>query len=120
MIVSPVTSQVKYIVNSDTLICYTKQENRNIAILFAKGDKYKNLHSIDSLILKEQNTLIDDYKLKVSLNDIKIGYLTDENRTLYNKVGKLSNENKSLNSAKLFWQGGTVLMTLLFVVAIIK
>ena len=39
------TSQVKYIVNKDTCVCYTLEENRKIALEFINEDKYKELYT---------------------------------------------------------------------------
>lgn len=42
MTASQATSQVKYILNKDTFVCYTQQENRDIAVIMLKGERDKS------------------------------------------------------------------------------
>lgn len=37
-------SQQRYIIDSDTLVSYTLEENRSIALVFLEGDEYKEFY----------------------------------------------------------------------------
>lgn len=85
MIALPVLSQKKYIINNDTLICYTIKENRAIAILLLKGDKASANNISDSLIIKtlEKDKIILSnklviYKEQLDLNTAQIKQLNSE------------------------------------------
>jgi hypothetical protein len=97
MIVLPIISQVKYIINNDSLVCYTNIENRSIALLFIKGEK-------DSSLLKECNQYTNNLKLSfISLNN-EFNHLdtitkkcindnTNLNKELIKQDSKLKNKN---------------------------
>ena len=65
MIVLPVISQKKYIINKDTLICYNYNENRKLAILLVEGDKNKELVKQDTILIKQYKDLSVTYQNQI-------------------------------------------------------
>jgi CRISPR/Cas system-associated endonuclease Cas3-HD len=105
MTVFPLISQEKLKIGNDTVVCYTLEENRHIALLILEADKYRDLYdnctnlnlikdSImkeDKVVIKELNGLVD--KQQSLLNDINVNYkdLIVKNQKLDKKYKKTRN-----------------------------
>jgi len=112
MIVSPVISQTNYVIGSDTIVGYTKKENRTIAIIFQDRNKLEELNFDNELIINTYK--INEIKFK---NNEKAYLNKDSINTV--KTNQLNNqlfkETKSKNTWKLIGTGG-IATTLLFVI----
>ena len=123
MIASQVISQKKYIVNNDTCVCYNKYENRKIAIIFERGEMYKELYYADSIIIKnikliqiEQEKQLYDYNLQViKLKDINT-YLKEKNNSLQIDNNKLTVKNKNLTTVSTILGGTSILSIILIII----
>lgn len=117
MIVSPITSQKNYVIGNDTVVGYTKQDNRKIAIIFQDRNKLEELNFDNNQLLFEyQNT-----KLKLEDNIKQFSIKDSINNTIINKLNtKLIKETKSKNTWKTIGQGGLVVSTILIIVTILK
>lgn len=121
MIVSQVSSENKSI-PTDTLVYYTRTENRKIAVLLEERNYYKETHGKDSAIISEIKYIIVEkdkqlYNTSVKLTDLEALY-----KSLAIDFNKLSNENKSLNRANqklTIWGISTTASTILLLVLII-
>lgn len=89
MIPLSVLSQQKYIINSDTVVVFTMNETRKVAIELLKGDQYKQLYDIQSNVILEKDSLLNNYKFHNS----RLETLLDESNTY---CGTLTNENTNL------------------------
>lgn len=111
------TSQVKYIINSDTIIGYSLIENRNIATIFLEGERDKALlYNCDSTVnvLLEKNVLLNS---KIEVQDKTINTLKEH----YDNVTVLAKEaDKANKKNKLQLLIGKILITLLTIGLIIK
>lgn len=116
-----VSSENKFI-PSDTLVYYTRSENRKIATLLEERNYYKEVYHKDSIILSEIKYIVIEkdkqlYNTSVKLTDLEALY-----KSLAIDFNKLSNENKSLNrtNQKLtIWGLSTTASTILLLVLII-
>ena len=111
MIALPVLSQKRYIVNKDTLVCYTNSENRAIAILLLKGDKaaYNNIQ--DSIIIR---TLESDKVLltnKVLILNERIELNTAQIRQLNSDLIKVSDKQKYSHRWAVIWRNTTITLS---------
>ena len=121
MIASQVSSENKSI-PTDTLVYYTRTENRKIATLLEERNYYKEVYHKDSAIISEIKYIIIEkdkqlYNISVKLTDLEALY-----KSLTRDFNKLSNENKSLNRANqklTIWGISTTTSTILLLVLII-
>lgn len=117
MIVSPVISQRNYVIGNDTIVGYTKQDNRIIAIIFQDRNKLEELNFDNNQLIFE----LEDSKLKLQDNIKQFGIKDSTNNSIINKLNtKLTKETKSKNTWKTISQGGIVISTILFIVTILK
>jgi len=100
--VLPSISQKKYIINKDTLVCYTFNENRKLSILLLEGDKNKELVRQDSVLInmhKELNvtyqTQIGNYKNQNSIYKFKNDSLNTKIANDKIDADKLASKNKT-------------------------
>ena len=121
MTVSQVSSENKSI-PTDTLVYYTRTENRKIAVLLEERNYYKDVHYKDSAIISEIKYIVIEkdkqlYNTYVKLTDLEALY-----KSLAIDFNKLSNENKSLNRANkklTIWGLSTTASTILLLVFIV-
>ena len=100
MIVFPTISQKKFIIGNDTLVGYTKKENRTLAVILQEREMYYTLHSQDTSIISKQDNVIvlkDSQLRDYNKQTIKYELICD---TLLQKTTKLSKENISLYNQK--------------------
>ena len=117
MIVSPVISQKNYVIGNDTIVGYTKHENRIIAIIFQDRNKLEELNFDNNQLLFEYQTT----KLKLEDNMKQFSIKDSINNININKLNiKLTKETKSKNTWKTIGQGGLVVSTILFIVTLLK
>jgi len=117
MIASPAISQKNYIIGSDTIVGYTKKENRKIAIIFQDRNKLEELNfDNEELIFHLQNS-----NLKLQDN-IKQYLIADSiNNSRINKINvQLDKEIKSKNNWKTIGTTSTVVAVLFIIVSLIK
>lgn len=122
MIVSQGISQINYKVGNDTLVGYTKEENRKIATIFIEGERDKELLTNCNEIVTEYSNKEILYKSEiVELKQQKAYLQVDCNRYL-SEVTRLSDLQKKTYDSKQNWKkatfisSGTALSLLLIIV----
>jgi len=112
MIVSPILSQKNYLIGNDTIVGYTKKQNRTIAIIFQDKNKLEELNFDNELI-------IDTYKInEIKFNDNMKAFAKNDSISNAKNIqlnNQLSKEIKSKDTWKLIGTGG-IATTLLFVI----
>ena len=115
-------SQTNYIINNDTIVGYSKSDNRKIAIIFREGErdssKLKNCEDLNLELINNNRIL---KKVNEKLNS-KISYLLVDNTTLNKGVIQLSDKWNKANSAKRIWSKvalGSITLNILLVLIII-
>jgi hypothetical protein len=95
MIVLCTSSQTRYIIKNDSLVCYSYQENRDIALLLIKGEK-------DSCLLNNCNVFTDKLKndfVKLNKDLTRCDSITssciEDNRKLFNANQKYKSKFKT-------------------------
>lgn len=113
-------SQQKYIINSDTVVVFTMNETRKVAIELLKGDQYKQLYDIQSSVILEKDSLLNNYKfhnnrLETLLDESNTycGTLTDENTNLQTDL------DESIQTTKKLFQVSSVSILLNIILLII-
>lgn len=108
MIALPAISQRNYIINNDTIVGYTKSENRKIAIIFVQGDSCKETSVVDKEIIYRLNDDINSYKLVSNALMQKLTISEGKVATLNTKLDEsIQSENKSHRWAA-FWRTTTL------------
>lgn len=122
MIASQGISQTNYKIGNDTLVGYTKEENRKIATIFIEGEKDKELLTNCNEIVTEYSNKEILYKSEiVELKQQKAYLQVDCNRYL-SEVTRLSDLQKKTYDSKQNWKkatfisSGTALSLLLIIV----
>lgn len=96
-------SQQKFIIKGDTLIGYTFNENRQIAIIFKEGEYYKQVNTVDDAMLKSKDHIIDTYSTQLTisknLNDSQYKRLQE----LLIVADKNVNSQNKLRKSRNFW-----------------
>ena len=100
MIVSQGTSQTNYKIGNDTVVGYSKEDNRKIATIFIEGER-------DKALLTNCNEVVTEYQSKEILYKYEIvelkqqtAYLKVDATTYLNEVTRLSDlQKKALESA---------------------
>ena len=115
-------SQTNYIINNDTIVGYSKSDNRKIAIIFREGErdssKLKNCEDLNLELINNNGIL---KKVNEKLNS-EISYLLVDNTTLNKGVIQLSDKWSKANSAKRIWSKvalGSITLNILLVLIII-
>lgn len=117
MIVSPSLSQKNYIIGNDTIVGYTKKENRAIAIIFQDRNKLKEINF-------DNENIIDLYKVnQFKLKDNIKQYITKDSLnviTINNINDKLIKESKDKETWKLIGTGGIITTTIFLIITLLK
>lgn len=115
-----VLSQQKYIIKSDTVVVFTMGETRKVAIELLKGDQYKQLYDIQSSVILEKDSLLNNYKFHNSRLEILLDEyntycetLTDENTNLQIDL------DESIKTTNTLFQVGGVSILLNIILLII-
>lgn len=111
MIVSQSTSQTNYKVGNDTLVGYTKEQNRKIATIFIEGERDKELlincnEAIEVYKSKEVN-----YKTEIVALKQQTAYLKVDCATYLNEVTRLSDLQKKTYDSKQNWKRATFIIS---------
>jgi len=105
-------SQVKFIISSDTLVGYTFNENRQIALIFKEGEYYKELNSINNGLIKSKDTVIDAYKMQLATSNSLNSDQQKRLQELLTLADKNVNANSKLRKLRNFWLTTTGTLTL--------
>ena len=65
-------SQQKYIIKGDTIVGYTLDENRSIALLFMKGEMYEELYFTQNEILAKKDSIINTQYYHIKFQDFRV------------------------------------------------
>lgn len=90
------TSQVKYIINNDTYVCYTLDENRRIALEFINGDRSKELYDNCSETNRILTKTIVVLKAREDSSATVIDHLEKSYLNCYTTVDKVEANNHRL------------------------
>lgn len=85
-------SQQKYIIKGDTIVGYTLDENRSIALLFMKGEMYEELYFTQNEILVKKDSIINTQYYHIKFQDSVIVVTTNT----IDKLEKINNDNKAI------------------------
>jgi len=105
-------SQVKFIISNDTLVGYTFNENRQIALVFKEGEYYKELSSINDGLVKSKDNIIDTYKLQLGVSNDLTNSQQKRLQELLSLADKNVNANNKLRKSRNFWLTITGTLTL--------
>ena len=117
MIVSPAISQKNYIIGNDTVVGYTKKENRIIAIIFQDRNKLEELNFDNELIIDTYK--VNQFKLE---DNIKQFGIKDSTRQAENKIlnDKLNKTVTSKNTWKVIGTGSLISTIVLVIINVLK
>lgn len=122
MIVFQSISQTNYVINNDTIVGYSKEDNRKIAIIFREGEKDSiNLINCETI----NSELITNNKILKNVNKelkSKMAYLEVDNATLNKGVIELSDKWNKSGRAKQTWSKiaiGSITLNVLLILLII-
>lgn len=82
----------KYIIKGDTIVGYTLDENRSIALLFMKGEMYEELYFTQNEILAKKDSIINTQYYHIKFQDSVIVVTTNT----IDKLEKINNDNKAI------------------------
>ena len=122
MIASQGISQINYKVGNDTLVGYTKEENRKIATIFIEGERDKVLLNNCNEVIEVYKSKEIDYKTEIVALKQQTAYLKVDCKTYLNEVTRLSDLQKKTYDSKQNWKkatfisSGTALSLLLIIV----
>ena len=94
------------------MICYTKEENRVIAVLIKEGELANEINVVNDSIISSLNITLSDYKKLTDLMSSKISALELRNKVLlYNEQTALI-ENDKLTSSLKSWKLSTFISSI--------
>lgn len=96
-------SQVKFVISNDTLVGYTFNENRQIALIFKEGEYYKERSDANELILKSKDTIIDIYKSQLIISKDLNSDQQKRLQELLTLADKNINSQNRLRKSRNFW-----------------
>ena len=106
-IVSTSTSQTNYVINNDTVVGYTKTENRKIAVIFKEGEECAELLANDRQtieLLRNQNS---QYDMTINLHRIMESNYEADIAKLNNDINLINSKYKKLDNNNKFWRTTT-------------
>lgn len=122
MIASQGISQTNYKIGSDTIVGYTKEENRKIATIFIEGERDKELLNNCNEVIEVYKSKEIDYKTEIVALKQQTAYLKVDCKTYLNEVTRLSDLQRKTYDSKQNWKkatfisSGTALSLLLIIV----
>lgn len=111
MTVSQSISQTNYKIGNDTIVGYTKQENRKIATIFVEGERDKELLTNCNEIVTEYKTKELIYKQEIVELKQQTAYLKVDCTTYKNEVVRISDLQKKTYDSKQNWKKATFIMS---------
>lgn len=116
-------SQVKYIINNDTIVGYNKFENRRLAVLLEERNMYKELYKNDSAIVEYQRLIIIEHiKQLQNTNNQIINLEMATNKLIINNRGLIIENDRLNKSNKVFKTitiSSTTISTILLILLIL-
>ena len=124
MIPSQGISQQKFIISGDTIIGYTPNENRKIALLFLDGEHYEKLYFNSNEIISYKDSIIETLYGTIEFKDniIKIynttlDKLNDEN--INNQEALQQEKIKRKRNAKIATTSGALNIVLIIILCLL-
>ena len=111
MTVSQGISQTNYKIGNDTIVGYTKQENRKIATIFVEGERDKELLNNCNEAIEVYKSKEIDYKTEIVALKQQTAYLKVDCKTYLNEVIRLSDLQKKTYDSKQNWKKATFIMS---------
>ena len=111
MTVSQGISQTNYKIGNDTIVGYTKQENRKIATIFVEGERDKELLTNCNELVTEYSNKEIVYKQEIVELKQQTAYLKVDCKTYLNEVIRLSDLQKKTYDSKQNWKKATFIMS---------
>lgn len=97
MIPSSVISQRKYKINGDTIVAFTPNETRKLAIKLLQGEKYEKLYLSNEELIKYKDSIISFQSYNIAIRDSFLVISNNHNSLL---TEELNNLNDSYNREK--------------------
>ena len=107
MIVSQGISQINYKVGNDTLVGYTKEQNRKIATIFVEGERDRELLTNCNEAIEVYQSKEVSYKYEIIELKQQTAYLKVDVTTYLNEVTRLSDLQKKTYDSKQSWKKAT-------------
>jgi Cu2+-containing amine oxidase len=117
-----VISQTNLKINNDTLTCYTKEENRKIALIMIEGERDKELLNttnqaidIKDSIISLQNNRIITLDTIISKQSVILNDINDNYKLIVKENDKLIKTNKKTKNTLLVSGGINILLFLILI-----
>ena len=107
MIVSQGTSQTNYKIGNDTIVGYSKEDNRKIATIFIEGERDKELLTNCNEAIEVYESKEVSYKYEILQLKQQTAYLKVDVKTYLNEVTRLSDLQKKTYDSKQSWKKAT-------------
>lgn len=107
MIASQGTSQTNYKIGNDTIVGYSKEDNRKIATIFVEGERDKELLTNCNEVIEVYESKEVSYKYEILQLKQQTAYLKVDCATYLNEVTRLSDLQKKTYDSKQNWKKAT-------------
>lgn len=107
MIVSQGISQTNYKIGNDTIVGYSKEDNRKIATIFIEGERDKELLNNCNEAIEVYESKEVNYKYEILQLKQQTAYLKVDVKTYLNEVTRLSDLQKKTYDSKQNWKKAT-------------
>lgn len=106
-IVSQGISQINYKIGNDTIVGYSKEDNRKIAVIFIEGEKDKELLNNCNEAIEVYQSKEISYKYEILQLKQQTAYLQVDNERYLSEVTRLSDLQKKTYDSKQNWKKAT-------------
>ena len=116
-------SQVKYKIDSDTIIGFTPKQTRKLAIKLKEGEKYKNLYFTNEEIIKYKDSVIHTQNHTILMCDSLLVVHNSKLIDYDNKVISYEEDIKKERKKKRQWAWtaiGSIVLNALLIVGIVS
>ena len=107
MIVSQGISQTNYKIGNDTVIGYSKEDNRKIATIFVEGERDKELLTNCTEIVSTYQSKEISYKYEILQLKQQTAYLQVDSKRYLSEINRLSDLQKKTYDSKQNWKKAT-------------
>jgi hypothetical protein len=116
-------SQVDLVRKNDTVVCYTKEENRKIALIMVREEKYRALYNANEVLITNLNSKINAINYKISYMDTlllsKESLIHYQDSTINKAYLDLGKERKNSKRLKTIITGSVILNGVLIILLFI-
>lgn len=112
-------SQKRYKINGDTVIVFTQNETRKLAIKLLEGEKYEKLYFTTSELQKIQDSIISFQSYNIAIRDsllvVSINNADSLNSKIIDYKDRFENERKK-KRRNAWIAGGSIALNILLIV----